>query len=137
VWGEEAVRRAPPLRSILERGIPLGAGTDATRVASPNPWVSLWWLVTGRTVDDGPVRDASQRLTRLEALDAYTRGSAWFSFEEHDRGTITPGQAADLAVLSDDYLTVDDDRIRELTADLTIVEGRPVHAVGPFAGLAT
>jgi predicted amidohydrolase YtcJ len=136
VWGEEAVRGGPPLRSILERGIPLGAGSDATRVASPNPWVSLWWLVTGRTFDDGPERDPSQCLTRLEALAAYTSGSAWFAFEEHDRGTIEVGMAADLAVLSDDYFTVDDDAIRRLRSDLTIVEGRPVHAVGAFDGLA-
>jgi predicted amidohydrolase YtcJ len=136
VWGEEPVRRGPPLRNILQRGIPLGAGTDATRVASPNPWVSLWWLVTGGTFDAGPARDAAQCLTRVEALDAYTRGSAWFSFEEHDRGTLAPGMAADIAVLADDYFTVDDDELRTLGADLTVVEGRPVHAAGGFAGLA-
>ncbi len=135
-WGEAAVRRGPPLRSILERGIPLGAGTDATRVASPNPWVSLWWLVTGRTVDGGPERDPTQCLTRTEALDAYTRGSAWFSVEEHDRGTLEPGRAADLAVLDDDYLTVAADDIRHLGAELTVVEGRVVHVSGSFTGLA-
>lgn len=136
VWGEKAVRHGPPLRSILDRGIPLGAGTDATRVASPNPWVSLWWMVTGRTLDAGPERDPSQRLTRLEALDAYTSGSAWFSAEEHDRGRIAPGMAADLAVLDDDYFSVDDDAIRTLGADATIVEGRVVHAISDLAGLA-
>lgn len=135
-WGADVVRRSPPLRSMLDRGIPLGAGTDATRVASPNPWVSLWWLVTGQGFDAGPERAASQCLSRLEALDAYTRGSAWFSFEEHDRGRLQAGLAADIAVLSDDYLTVDDDAIRTLGSELTIVEGQPVHAVGPFDGLA-
>jgi predicted amidohydrolase YtcJ len=134
-WGEEAVRGGPPLRRILDRGIPLGAGTDATRVASPNPWVSLWWLTTGRTFDAGPERDPAQCLTRLEALDAYTRGSAWFSFEEHDRGSIAVGKAADLVVLDDDYFTVDDDAIRRLGADITIVEGAVVHATGSFEGL--
>ena len=135
-WGEDVVREAPPLRRILDRGIPLGAGTDATRVASPNPWVSLWWLVTGRTFDAGPERDPSQCLSRAEALDAYTRGSSWFAFEEHDRGTLAAGQAADLAVLDDDYFTVEDDEIRHLGAELTAVEGHVVHASGPFAGLA-
>lgn len=136
VWGQAPVRRGPPLRGILDRGIPLGAGTDSTRVASPNPWVSLWWLVTGRTFDDGPERDPAQCLTRLEALEAYTTGSAWFSVEEHDRGALRPGMAADLAVLDDDYLTVDEDDLRRLGSELTVVEGRPVHARGDFDGLA-
>jgi predicted amidohydrolase YtcJ len=136
VWGDEAVRHGPPLRSILDRGIPLGGGTDATRVASPNPWVSLWWMVTGRTYDDGPERVAEQCLTREEALNAYTRGSAWFSVEEHDRGALHPGMAADLAVLDDDYFTVAADAIPDLRAELTVVEGRVSHATGDFAGLA-
>lgn len=136
VWGDDAVRSGPPLRDILDRDIPLGGGTDATRVASPNPWVSLWWLVTGRTFDEGPHRDAEQCLTRVEALDAYTRGSAWFSFEEHERGHLSVGSVADLAVLDDDYFEIDDDAIRHLASDLTMVDGRVVHAAGPFAGLA-
>jgi predicted amidohydrolase YtcJ len=135
VWGEDAVRGGPPLRDVLDRGIPLGAGTDATRVASPNPWVSLWWLVTGRTYDEGPERDPRQCLTRLEAIEAYTRGSAWFSVEEHERGTLTPGAAADLAVLDDDYFSVADEDIRRLGADVTVVAGRVVHAHGDYAGL--
>jgi predicted amidohydrolase YtcJ len=136
VWGDDAVRNGPPLRDILDRGIPLGAGTDSTRVASPNPWVSLWWLVSGDTFDDGPPRDERHRLTRAEALDAYTVGSAWFSFEETERGRLHAGMAADLAVLVDDYFSVDVDDIRDLRSDLTLVDGRVVHAAGPFAGLA-
>lgn len=136
VWGEDAVRGGPPLRKILDRGIPLGAGTDATRVASPNPWVSLWWLITGKTYDEGPERVAEQCLTRAEALHAYTRGSAWFSVEEHDRGALEPGMAADLAVLDDDYFSVDVEAIPRLRAELTVVEGRIAHASGAFAGLA-
>jgi len=136
VWGADAVRGGPPLRDILDRGIPLGAGTDSTRVASPNPWVSLWWLVTGDTFDDGPRRAARHRLTRTEALDAYTTGSAWFSLEESERGRLDVGMLADLAVLSDDYFSVAEDAIRGLAADLTLVDGRVVHANGAFAGLA-
>lgn len=136
VWGEDAVRNGPPLRDILGRGIPLGAGTDATRVASPNPWVSLWWLVTGCTVDGGPHRVAAQCLDRAAALDAYTVGSAWFSFEESERGRLMPGMAGDLAVLSQDYFSVPEDEIRELRSLLTIVDGCIVHADGDFAALA-
>lgn len=136
VWGAEAVRGAPPLRDILDRGIPLGAGTDSTRVASPNPWVALWWLVSGNTFDDGPRRSERHRLTRSEALDAYTTGSAWFSFEETTRGRLEPGMLADLAVLTDDYFSVPTAEIRALASDLTMVDGRVVHAAGPFTGLA-
>jgi hypothetical protein len=136
VWGPDVVRDAPPLRDILDLGIPLGAGTDSTRVASPNPWVALWWLVSGNTFDEGPRRSERHRLTRSEALDAYTTGSAWFSFEETSRGRLEPGMCADLTVLSDDYFTVDIDDIRGLASDLTVVDGRVVHASGPFAGLA-
>ena len=135
-WGADAVRSGPPLRAILDRGIPLAAGTDSTRVASPNPWVSLWWLVTGRTFDGGPQRVAEQCLTRCEALDAYTAGGAWMAFEEADRGRLEVGMLADLAVLDDDYFTVPDDHVRRLAADLTLVDGRAVHARGPFTGLA-
>ncbi|MQA88288.1 MAG: amidohydrolase family protein [Streptosporangiales bacterium] len=134
-WGDGAVRHGPPLRDILDRGIPLGAGTDATRVASPNPWVSLWWLVTGKTLDGGPRRVPEQRLDRVRALDAYTVGSAWFSLEEHERGRLDESMAADLAVLSDDYFTVDDDALPGLRSELTLVDGHAVHATGPFAGL--
>ncbi|HSK95377.1 MAG TPA: amidohydrolase, partial [Euzebyales bacterium] len=121
VWGHDAVRNGPPLRDILDRGIPLGAGTDSTRVASPNPWVSLWWLVSGDTFDDGPRRDERHRLTRAEALDAYTVGSAWFSFDETERGRLQVGMQADLAVLSDDYFSIEVDGIRDLRSDLTLV----------------
>ena len=136
VWGADAVRGGPPLRDILERGIPLGAGTDSTRVASPNPWVSLWWLVSGNTFDDGPRRIERHRLTRAEALDAYTTGSAWFSFEESERGRLEAGMLADLAVLADDYFSVPEDAIRHLGSDLTLVDGRVVHAAGAFAGIS-
>lgn len=132
-WGQEAAAAAPPLRRMLELGFPLGGGTDATVVSSINPWRSLWWLVTGRNVDGGPERRPEHRLTRREALDLYTRGSAWFSFEEGARGRLEPGCAADLAVLTDDYFAVAEDEIPSIRSALTIVAGRIVHASGDLA----
>jgi predicted amidohydrolase YtcJ len=135
-WGEEAVRNGPPIGDIAELGIPFGAGTDSTRDASYNPWQALRWFVTGLPYDQrGPRRAERHCLDRAAALDAYTRGSAWFSFEEDRRGSLVPGSFADLAVLSADYFTVPQDEIPWLTADLTIVGGRIVHASGPFGGL--
>ena len=133
-WGSHAVEQAPPLRRMLELGFPLGAGTDATVVSSINPWTSLWWLVSGNTYD-GPRRADEHRLSREQALELYTRGSAWFSSEEGERGRLAAGQLADLAVLSDDYFAVGEDEIPALRSELTIVGGRIVHAGTPFEGV--
>jgi predicted amidohydrolase YtcJ len=134
-WGgEEAVTHSPPLGSMLALGLPLGAGTDATRVTPFNPWLSLWWLVSGRSLS-GPRRAAEHRLTRGRALELYTRGSAWFSFEEGSRGVLAPGWLADLAVLSADYFTVPEDEIPHIGSELTVLGGRVVHASPAFAGL--
>ncbi|WP_158542758.1 amidohydrolase [Phytoactinopolyspora halophila] len=131
-WGEQVMSHAPPLGDIVELGIPFGAGTDATRGASYNPWRSLWWFVTGKSVDDGPRRAERHRLDRATALDAYTRGSAWLSFEEGRRGVLEPGYQADVAVLSDDYFAMAEDDIPALASDLTLVAGRVVHRSAAF-----
>ena len=135
-WGEAALRRAPPLGAIRRLGIPYGAGTDGTRSASYNPWLTIWWLVTGGVADRGPRRADEHLLSVAEALRAYTSGSAWFSFEEHRRGTLSPGMLADIAVLSEDPFAIDVDAIPHLRADLTIVGGRVAFASSSFAGLA-
>ena len=133
-WGREIGSGAPPLRTMLDLGIPLGGGTDATAVTSYNPWLSLWWMVTGKSVDGAPPRKAEQRLTRAEALHLYTAGSAWFSFDEGKRGALAPGMLADLAVLSGDYFAVPDDAIPDIESELTLVGGRAVHRAASFAG---
>jgi predicted amidohydrolase YtcJ len=132
-YGKEAASNAPPLRDILELGLPLAAGTDATRVASYNPWVALAWLVTGRTVGGAELRAERHQLGRLEALQLYTVGSAWLSGEEARKGRLAVGQYADLAVLSKDYLSVPEAEIASIESLLTVTAGRIVHAAGPFA----
>jgi predicted amidohydrolase YtcJ len=127
--------RCPPLRTALELGLPLGGGTDATRAASYDPFTSRWWMVTGRTVSGAPQRAREQRLTPLEALRAYTAGSAWFAFDEHRLGAIEAGKLADLVVLSDDLTALSDDRIRAVRPVLTIVGGRPVYLDDNLAGI--
>jgi predicted amidohydrolase YtcJ len=134
-WGERTAANAPPVRDMLDLGIPVAAGSDSTRACSENPWLSLWWLVTGRSLDGGPRRDPRQRLSRAEALGLYTRAGAWFSFEEDRRGTLQPGWLADLAVLSDDFLTCDEEAIPALESELTLVGGRVAHAGPAFDGL--
>jgi predicted amidohydrolase YtcJ len=134
--GRGFVRRAPPLKTMLHRGVPVGAGTDATRTAPYPPFWSIWWLVTGKTLDGVALRGPEENLSREEALRLYTAGSAWFSFDEDKLGSIEPGKLADLIVISADYLTVPVDRIKELESVLTIVGGKPVYAAGEFARLA-
>jgi predicted amidohydrolase YtcJ len=131
-YGRQAAERTPPVRRMLQTGIPVGAGTDATRVASYNPWTSLSWLVTGRTVGGTSLYTESNLLSREEALRLYTVGSAWFSREETAKGAITPGRHADLAVLSDDYFAVPPERIRAIESLLTVVGGKVVHGAGVF-----
>lgn len=135
-YGHAAAERTPPIRRMLDRGVKVGAGTDATRVASYNPWVSLSWLVTGRTVGGLSLYPTSNRLTREDALRLWTESNTWFSTEEGKKGQIKAGQLADLAVLSDDYFSVPDQQIAHITSVLTLLGGKIVHANGDFEGLA-
>jgi predicted amidohydrolase YtcJ len=135
-YGIEAAKRKPPLRRMLKMGLPLGAGTDGTRVASYHPWTCLWWMVTSKTVGGTVLHDEPDRLTREEALRLYTHGSAWFSNEDDRKGTLSVGRYADVAVLSDDYFRVDDDAIRGLESVLTLVGGNIVHGSQEYAEFA-
>ena len=132
-YGKDALRHTPPVRRMLQAGVPVGAGTDATRVASYNPWVALYWLVSGRTLGGLQMYGDDNRLEREEALQLWTHGSAWFSTEQERKGRLAPGQFADCALLSADYFTVAEDDIPDITSVLTVVGGRIVHGTGPFA----
>ena len=131
--GLELARVSPPIVTALKMGIPVGGGTDAHRVMSYNPFVSLRWMLDGKTVGGIAMRGPEELPSRIEALRLYTQGSAWFSFDEKARGSLAAGQLADLAVLSKDYLTVPVDEIGGIVSQLTMVGGRIVYADGPFA----
>ena len=134
-YGQEAAAETPPVKRMLAEGIPVGAGTDATRVASYNPWVSLYWLTSGKTVGGTSLYPETACLSREEALRLYTRGSAWFSGEAAAKGVVAPGQLADLAVLSHDYFALPEEEIMGLSSVLTIVGGRVVYAAAEFTPL--
>ncbi|MFE7094409.1 amidohydrolase [Streptomyces erythrochromogenes] len=134
-YGSAAASRTPPVRAMLERGLTVAAGTDATRVSSYNPWVALHWLVTGRTVGGTALYPAANLLGREEALGLYTRGGARLTGEEHVKGLLREGYYADLAVLSEDYFTVPDAAVPDIESVLTVVGGRIVHAEAEYAGL--
>lgn len=126
-WGPGPTAAAPPIGDMRELGIVIGGGTDATRANWFSPWTAIWWLVTGGTLDGGGVRDVRHRLSRAEALAAYTRDAAWFTGEIAHRGRLLPGYDADLCVPSADPYACSDDELRAITSDLTIMHGRVTH----------
>ena len=117
-------------------GVPVGGGTDATRVSSYNPYLSLYWLITGKTIGGLSLYPEENRLDRVEALKLYTMGSSWFSAEDGKKGALAPGQLADLAALSADYFSIPEEEIKHLESVLTIVGGKVVHANAEFSKLA-
>ncbi|RFZ85251.1 amidohydrolase [Mucilaginibacter terrenus] len=132
-YGKEKSAQTPPVTNMLEMGIPVGGGTDATRVSSYNPWLGIYWLTSGRTIGGLQLYDERNRLSRATALEIYTRGSAWFSGEQQKKGSISKGQLADLVVLDRDLFTVNEEEIKSIEAELTIVDGQIVYAAGFFS----
>jgi predicted amidohydrolase YtcJ len=135
-YGAKAAAETPPVARMLEMGLPVGAGTDATRVASYNPWTSLAWLVTGRTVGGLRLTPSHRRVSREQALRLWTEANTWFSDEEGLKGRIAPGMLADFALLTEDYFAVPEDRIGGIESALTVLGGRVVHGADGFADLA-
>jgi predicted amidohydrolase YtcJ len=119
-WTAQPGRNVPPVESAKEMGVVVGAGTDAHRVASYNPFTALQQFLDGKIAPG-------------EALRLYTMGSAWFSRDEDERGSLEPGKLADLAVLSKDYMTAPVEQVGAIESLLTMVGGKIVYAAGPFA----
>ncbi|MDB5119403.1 MAG: Amidohydrolase 3 [Sphingobacteriales bacterium] len=135
-YGTEAARNTPPIRKMLDAGIKVGAGTDGTRVASYNPWLALHWLVTGKTIGGKVFTLNENKLDRITALKLYTQGSASLINLDKDRGTIKAGYLADLAVLSDNYLKVDEEQIKDIHSLLTVLDGEVVYGDGDYKSIA-
>jgi hypothetical protein len=119
----------PPYRNIVDSGIHVGAGSDAAAVSVFDPWLIVYYMVTGKN-SAGEMVNPGQQLTRAEALRLYTAENGWYTHEESMLGTIEPGKLGDLAVLSDDYFDpkkVSDDGIKKLKSVLTVVGGKVVY----------
>ncbi|MBP1860377.1 amidohydrolase [Rhizobium herbae] len=134
-YGHGVAEATPPIKRMLEKGVNVSAGTDATRVASYNPWVSLSWMVTGKTVGGMQLYPRANCLDRETALRMWTEKVTWFSNEEGKKGRIEKGQFADLVVPDKDFFTCAEDEISFLTSDLTMVGGKIVHGAGDFKAL--
>ena len=132
-YGAKAALQTPPVKKMLEMELPVGGGSDATRVSSYNPWVSMYWLSVGKTVGGLKIYDEETQLSRATALELYTRGSAWFSNEQQKKGDIAVGMFADLAVLNKDYFEVADEAVKSIESIMTIVGGKIVYAKADFS----
>ncbi len=135
-YGKTAALNAPPLRKMLDLGLKVGLGTDGTRVASYNPWLSLYWLTTGKTIGGKELLGKENRLDRTHALKLLTQGSASLINQDSDRGTIKAGYLADMALLSEDYLTVSDEAVRNIHSVITVLAGKVVYGGQEFKTIA-
>jgi predicted amidohydrolase YtcJ len=135
-YGKSAAEASPPIKRMLAAGVPVGAGTDATRVASYNPFVSLYWLAAGKTIGGTQIYPDANRFDRMEALRLWTVGSSWFSSEDGKKGALVPGQLADIAILSADYFSIPEEQIKSLESVLTIVGGNAVYGAAEFSNLS-
>ena len=122
----EAGKTVPPIRTVHELGAIWGLGTDATTVASPNPFHTLGWAISGRSATGA--RTLHDTVPREAALTAHTRSNAYMLFREDDLGSLEPGKLADFAVLDRDYLTVPEEEIETLHSVMTVVEGEEVYS---------
>lgn len=116
----------PPFRMIVDNGINTGMSSDGMQIAPMNPWIHMYYATTGRNARGELINDG-QQITREEVLRLYTHDNGWFLREEDSLGTIEPGKLADLVVLSEDYFSVPDDRLRHIRSVMTVVGGRVVH----------
>jgi predicted amidohydrolase YtcJ len=127
-----AAQNGPPYRTIADSGIHAGAGSDSAQISPLNPWLNIFYMVTGKN-SAGVLINAGQTLSRAEALRMYTAANGWFCKEEASLGSIEVGKLADLVVLSADYFaskSVTDEGIKHLSSVLTVVGGQIVHRAG-------
>ncbi len=112
------------MRDLLDAGIHVSLATDNV---PPTLFVPMWHVIARRTRDGNRVLGPNQCLSWIEALACASREGAWLRFEENFKGSIEPGKAADLAILNEDLLTVDEARLPDIVADVTITAGRIVY----------
>lgn len=134
-YGKKAAAETPPVKKMLEAGIPVGLGTDGTRVASYNPWVALYWFTTGKTIGGTQVMARENTIDRTTALRLFTSGG-YALIKENEKGKIRQGYYADLVILDKDYFTIEDEDIKTVVSKLTMVDGKIVYGDGDYSTYA-
>ena len=122
-------QNGPDFRMIVNNGIRCGMSSDGMQIAPMNPWLHMYYAVTGLNARQAMINDGKQ-ITREQALKLYTANNGWFLREEDRLGTIEVGKLADLAVLNHDYFAVRDEELKKTRAVMTVVGGRIVHEGG-------
>ncbi|SEB05020.1 amidohydrolase [Rubrimonas cliftonensis] len=135
-YSREKALETPRLRALVDSGIPLAMTTDAFRATTFNPWVAISWMVTGKSVSGNQVLAEDNQLSRIEALNLFTKGAAWFTDAQAEMGRIAPGNLADFALLDRDYITVPQEEIKHVASVLTVVDGRVVFGAEEFIALS-
>lgn len=135
-YSHEKALETPRLRQLVDSEIPLALTTDAFRATTFNPWVAISWVVSGKSISGSKVLADNNRLSRVEALNLFTRGAAWFMNAEAEMGRIAPGNLADFALLDRDYITVPEDQIKSVSSVLTVMDGRVVFGAEEYVTLA-
>lgn len=130
-YGKTPALASPPIKRILELDIPVGLGTDGTRVASYNPWIALYWITTGKTVGGNQVMAKSNAINRIDALRLVTH-KGYELIKEEKKGKIEKGYYADVVILDQDYLIIPEHAIKNVTSELTIVDGKIVYGNKEF-----
>jgi predicted amidohydrolase YtcJ len=130
--GVEQAKLMPRIATAMKLGLTVGGGTDAHRVSSYNPFVALQWYLDGTTIGGTQTRGLEEAPSRRQALEMYTRNSAFMANDDDKRGSLEVGKFADLAVLSADYLTAPVREIGKIRSVLTMVGGKVVYAAAPF-----
>lgn len=134
-YGKKAAENTPPIKEIIDLQIPLGMGSDGTRVSSYNPWVGLYWLTTGTSIGGTKYQGTQNIIDRNTALKLYTQGSAKLVKLDADRGMLKENYLADFAIISEDYFSINENKILEITSNLTVVNGEIVYADSIFKEL--
>ncbi len=134
-YGKKAALAAPPVKRMLELELPVGLGTDGTRVASYNPWIALYWITTGKTIGGTQVMATENIIDRITALKLFTNGG-YNLIQQSSKGKIQKGYYADLVILDKDYLSIPDEEIKSIQSKLTIVDGKIVYGNSEFSSIA-
>jgi len=124
----DLAERQVPMRELLDHHVIVGAGSDShNRDQTDNPFVPIYFYVTRKT-EDARQLDPKQKITRQEALRVSTINNAYLTFEESVKGSIEPGKLADFVILSEDIMTVPEDKILSIYPLATYVGGRQVFS---------
>ncbi len=122
-------QNGPPFKRIVANGSPAGMSSDGMQIAPMNPWIHMYYAVTGKNAR-GVVINGDQTISREQVLKLYTASNGWFLREENQLGSIEVGKLGDVVVLNHDYFKVPEEDIKKTSSVMSVVGGKIVHDTG-------